>query len=108
MMLFDKFKQKFMTESPYVRELQLRSKCLLIDSALISIDSFRTDKKMLETYNFVGQVFGYIANVRSHIIEQETISAHYTDELKIQVETQQSRAGDLNEMKNRYMNDGNF
>lgn len=108
MMLFDKFKHKFMTESPYVRELQLRSKCLLIDSALISIDSLRTDKKMLETYNFVGQIFGYIADVRSHIDEQRTIAVHLTEDVKAKASDQHRRGDALNGMMNKYVKNDNF
>ena len=107
-MLFDKFKKDFMTKSLAVQKLQRESKSMCINSAQIQISSLKLNMKTADTYNFIGQVFETIGYTRIHLQEQASISEKYNSKLKSELSAQDQRNSQLENMKERYVNDNNF
>ena len=69
-MLFDKLKKQFTTQSTAVQILQLESRSLCINCAQVQISSLKLDIKLQETYDFVGQIF------MSSLLFNDTCSAN--------------------------------
>lgn len=107
-MLFDKLKKQFTTQSTAVQILQLESRSLCINCAQVQISSLKLDIKLQETYDFVGQIFMSIKD------KYEDIQGHIDDGLKLlddftQIrQEQQQGINELNELIVRYGNDDNF
>ena len=107
-MLFDKFKKHFMTRSVAVQKLQQRSRLMCVHTAQIQISSLQLDLKVMETYNFIGQVFTSMQEIHNNIQEQYEIGRQKTILLAQEVNAQDERNRRLSEMKTRYINDDNF
>ena len=107
-MLFDKFKKHFMTRSVAVQKLQQRSRLMCVHTAQIQISSLQLDLKVMETYNFIGQVFSSMQEIHNNIQEQYEIGRQKTILLAQEVNAQDERNRRLSEMKTRYINDDNF
>lgn len=104
-MLFDKLKKHFTTRSIAMRKLQMESRSLCIHTAQLQISSLKLDMKVLETYNFIGQVFSSIQETYVHIMEQTEIGKEKTNLLKSEVEAQDKRNEELRNLRNTYKND---
>lgn len=107
-MLFDKFKKHFMTRSVALQKLQQRSRLMCINCAQIQVSSLKLDLKVLETYNFIGQVFTSMQEIHNNIQKQHEIGRQKTILLTQEVEAQDVRNDRLSEMKMRYTNDYDF
>lgn len=106
-MLFDKLKKHFTTRSVAVQKLQLESRSLCIHTAQLQISSLKLDMKIQETYNFIGQVFSSIGDVRKHIQEQRVKGIENVVLLTEEINTQDSRNEKLRVLKSK-INDPNF
>lgn len=104
-MLFDKFKKHFMTRSVAVQKLQQRSRLMCVHTAQIQISSLQLDLKVMETYNFIGQVFTSMQEIHNNIQEQYEKGRQQTILLAQEVNAQDERNRRLSEMKTRYIND---
>lgn len=67
LLLFDKFKGEFMTESPYTRKLQLQARRLCISSGRVTISQIKLDMKLVETGKFLAGEFETIFECYKHI-----------------------------------------
>ena len=104
-MLFDKFKKHFMTRSVAVQKLQQRSRLMCVHTAQIQISSLQLDLKVMETYNFIGQVFTSMQEIHNNIQVQYEKGRQQTILLAQEVNAQDERNRRLSEMKTRYIND---
>lgn len=107
-MLFDKLKKQISSNSTSIQKLQLESRSLCIHTAQVQISSLKLDMKVLETYNFIGEVFSSMQKTYIHILEQTEIGKKKTILLTAEVIAQDSRNEKFREQKNRYVNDDNF
>jgi len=107
-MLFDKFKKKFLTKSVAVRQLQLESRSLCVASAKVQISSLQVDIKVYETYQFIGQMFLQIGSTDKRINDNKQASGHKSQMLKDKVTIQSERNNALSAMNEKYKNDIDF
>ena len=107
-MLFDKFKKKFLTKSVAVRQLQLESRSLCVASAKVQISSLQVDIKVYETYQFIGQMFLQIGSTDKRINDNQQASGHKSHMLKDKVTIQSERNNALSAMNEKYKNDIDF
>lgn len=107
-MLFDKFKKNFMTSSSAVQKLQLESQSLCVHSAQLSVSSLQINYKMVETYNFIGNVFHEIGNMRSRISENMVQSREKEQSLREETALQDTRHSKLEDLKIKYKEDKDF
>lgn len=107
-MLFDKFKKKFITKSVAVRQLQLESRSLCIASAKVQISSLQVDMKVYETYQFIGQMLLQIGSTDKRINDNKQTSSHKSLMLKDKVTIQSERNDALSAMNEKYKNDIDF
>ena len=108
MMLFDKLKKQFRTQSTAIRQLQLESRYLCINSANVSISSLKLSMKMLDTYNFIGQVLASMNDIYEHIKIEKLEGEKRTDMLIIEVVGQEKRTAELEDLKKKYIDDSDF
>lgn len=103
-MLFDKLKKHFTTRSVAVQKLQLESRSLCIHTAQLQISSLKLDMKVQETYNFIGQIFSFIGEIRNHIQREMEIGRERTAILFQETKVQDSRNKKLEDLKLKYSN----
>lgn len=108
MMLFDKLKKQFISQSTATRQLQLESRYLCIHSAQVDISSLIMDMKMLDTYNFIGQIFASMNDIYKHIESEKQNGEKLTRVLVGEVIAQKGRNADLEALKRKYIEDTNF
>ena len=104
-MLFDKLKKYFKTPSVAVQALQLHSRSLCINSAQIQISSLKSDMQILETYNFMGQIFSSIKDTYQHIKDENIKSEDTLNQIKGELEGMKQGVLQLQEL--RLMNNDN-
>lgn len=107
-MLFDKLKKQFTTQSRAVQILQLESRSLCINCAQVQISSLKLDFKLQETYDFIGQIFISIKDIYQHIQDGKNTSSVLLVETTIQNSEQKQRAEKLGALIERFGNDDNF
>ena len=107
-MLFDKLKKQFTTQSRAVQILQLESRSLCINCAQVHISSLKLDIKLQETYNFIGQIFMSIKDIYEDIQANTEHSSKLLNELTLQNSEQKQRADKLGDLIERFGNDDNF
>ena len=108
MMLFDKLKKQFISQSTATRQLQLESRYLCIHSAQVDISSLIMDMKMLDTYNFIGQIFASMNDIYKHIESEKQNGEKLTCVLVGEAIVQKERNADLEALKRKYIEDTNF
>ena len=108
MMLFDKLKKQFISQSTATRQLQLESRYLCIHSAQVDISSLIMDMKMLDTYNFIGQIFASMNDIYKHIESEKQNGEKLTRVLVGEAIAQKERNADLEALKRKYIEDTNF
>lgn len=108
MMLFDKLKKQFISQSTATRQLQLESRYLCIHSAQVDISSLRMDMKMLDTYNFIGQIFASMNDIYKHIESEKQNGEKLTRVLVGEAINQKERNADLEALKRKYIEDNDF
>lgn len=108
MMLFDKLKKQFISQSTATRQLQLESRYLCIHSAQVDISSLIIDMKMLDTYNFIGQIFASMNDIYKHIESEKQNGEKLTRVLVGEAIVQKERNADLEALKRKYIEDTNF
>ena len=107
-MLFDKLKKQFTTQSMAVQILQLESRSLCINCAQVQISSLKLDFKLQETYDFIGQIFTSIKDIYIHIQDGKNTSSVLLVETTTQNSEQKQRAEKLGALIERFGNDDNF
>lgn len=108
MMLFDKFKKDFLTDSPLVQKMQLESKSLYISCAQVSLSSLKLDIQVAETYNFLGNVFMSISDLIADINNQIIKSTDLTNILNKEQIGQVERTQELIKIGEKYTDGNNF
>ena len=107
-MLFDKLKKQFTTQSTAVQILQLESRSLCINCAQVQISSLKLDIKLQETYDFIGQIFMSIKDIYRDIQVHKTTSQEISDGLIDQISEQKQRIDRLRTLNGQYGVDDNF
>ena len=107
-MLIGQLKKQFISQSTATRQLQLESRYLCIHSAQVDISSLIMDMKMLDTYNFIGQIFASMNDIYKHIEREKQNGEKLTRVLEGEVIVQKGRNADLEALKRKYIEDTNF
>ena len=107
-MLFDKCKKHFKTRSIAVQKLQQRSRLLCVNCAQVQVSSLKLDLKVLETYNFIGQIFTSMQEIHNNILKQNEKGRQKMQLITQEVNAQDERNQRLSELATRFINDRNF
>ena len=108
LMAFDSVKEELFADSPYGQLSLLNTRIVSIDSARLSLSTLRTDMMMRDTYEFVGNAFGYMAEKRADIIEQQGEAKRLDNAIDDEIDEQKERNKNIKDISNKYLNDDEF
>ena len=108
LMAFDSVKEELFADSPYRQLSLMNTRIVSIDSARLSLSTLRTDMMMRDTYEFVGNAFGYMAEKRADIIEQQGEAKCLDNAIDDEIDEQKERNKNIKDISNKYLNDDEF
>jgi hypothetical protein len=108
LMAFDSVKEELFADSPYGQLSLLNTRIVSIDSARLSLSTLRTDMMMRDTYEFVGNAFGYMAEKRADIIEQQFEAKRLDGAIDNEIGEQKERNINIKDISNKYLDDDEF
>ena len=108
LMAFDSVKEELFADSPYRQLSLMNTRIVSIDSARLSLSTLRTDMMMRDTYEFVGNAFGYMAEKRADIIEQQGEAKRLDNAIDDEIDEQKERNKNIKDISNKYLNDDEF
>jgi predicted oxidoreductase (fatty acid repression mutant protein) len=108
LMLFDNLKKTYKAQSPYLQMSLVNSKIVCIDSARLTLSTLRTDMMMRDTYEFVGNAFGYMAEKRDDIVRQQGEAKRLNGSIDNEIDEQKERNKKIKDITNKYLIDYDF
>lgn len=108
LMLFDNLKKSYKAQSPYLQMSLANSKIVCIDSARLSLSTLRTDMMMRDTYEFVGNAFGYMVEKRDDIVKQQGEAKRLDGSIDNEIDEQKERNKNIKYISNKYLDDDEF
>ena len=108
LMLFDNLKKSYKAQSPYLQMSLANSKIVCIDSARLSLSTLRTDMMMRDTYEFVGNAFGYMVEKRDDIVKQQGEAKRLDGSIDNEIDEQKERNKNIKYISNKYLDGDEF
>ena len=108
LMAFDSVKEELFADSPYKQMSLMRARIINVDSARLTLSTLKTDMMMRDTYEFVGNAFGYMAEKRADIINQQCETKRLDSVIDDEISNQIERNRKIQDISNKYLNDDDF
>ena len=86
----------------------MRARIINVDSARLTLSTLKTDMMMRDTYEFVGNAFGYMAEKRADIINQQCETKRLDSVIDDEISNQIERNRKIQDISNKYLNDDDF
>lgn len=108
LMAFDSVKEELFADSPYKQAALVRERIMNVNSARLSLSTLKTDMIMYDTYEYVGNAFGYMAEKRDNIIEQQVEAKCLDGAIDDEIDAQKERNNNIKDISNKYLEDDEF